>query len=154
MGRVTQNHCHIYTDMYTWHVNTFIFLSLGLLSLKGKQKTYFCIHKNANGIITLPVIWAKICYFLNLSPLYSQNQNGYQTLLFFLLIIFPYPSLPFCPHCLFPPELLITIAGLPLLVLPFSTLFETQNKPPWEGHRPLRPRWREDSFTPTGADDL
>ena len=60
----------------------------------------------------------------------------------------------FCPHGLFPSELFSSIAGLPLLVLPFSTLFQTPNKPPREGHRPLRPQWREDSFTQSGADDL
>lgn len=81
-----------------------------------------------------------------------KNHNSYQTLLFSLLL--SSVILLFCPHGLFPSELFSSIAGLPLLALPFSTLFQTPNKPPKEGHRPLRPQGREGSFTRSGADDL
>lgn len=98
--------------MYTWHVTTFLFLSLGLLSLKGRQKAHFCIHKMSKES-SLSQLSRLKSEFLNLSPPYSQSQNSYQ-ILFFSLIIFPYPSLICNPQHLSPPEFPTTIAGLPV----------------------------------------
>lgn len=104
MGRATENHGQIHIDTYTRHVTTFLFLSLGLISLKGTHKTYFCSHKMSkeSSLSQLSRLKSK---FFNLSPPYSQSQNSYQ-ILFFSFIIFPYPLISHPQH-LSPPEVLL-----------------------------------------------
>lgn len=135
MRRVTQNHRHRYTGMYTGHVNNFVVLSLGLIALKGIHKTYFWIPKMPIESSLSQLSRLKSVIFKFSSSLLSESKvtKSYYSP-FLLSSLFCSPL--FYPHCLFPPELPTTMAGLPLLVFPFSTLLETQNKPPWEGHRP------------------